>query len=198
MPAHAAILHVFGGIVFIGGPAVEDAPRSEFFSELGILGIVRILRLLFGVEVIEVAEELVEAMDRRKEFVAVAQMVFSKLSGRISQRFHDVGYRRIFRSETDVGSRQTNFGQAGSYWRLSGYKCGAAGGTALLTIPVGEECAFFGDAVDIRRAVSHHAQVIGADVEPANVVSHDEKDVGLLLGHDVCPPIARRSAQTLQ
>jgi hypothetical protein len=44
---------------------------------------------------------------------------------------------------------------------------------------VGEECAFPGDAVDVRRPVAHHPQVVGADVELADVVSPDDEDVRL-------------------
>ena len=38
-----------------------------------------------------------------------------------------------------------------------------------------------GDAVDVRRLVAHHAHVVGADVELADVVAPDDEDVGLLL-----------------
>ena len=40
----------------------------------------------------------------------------------------------------------------------------AAGGAALLRVGVGEERAFLRDAVDVRRLVAHHAEVVGADV----------------------------------
>jgi hypothetical protein len=37
---------------------VHDATRPEAFTELRILGIVRVLWLFFGVQVVEVVEEL--------------------------------------------------------------------------------------------------------------------------------------------
>jgi hypothetical protein len=46
---------------------VQDAARPETLAEMGrFLGrrLVRILRILLGVEVVQVAEELVEAVDR--------------------------------------------------------------------------------------------------------------------------------------
>ena len=43
-------------------------------------------RLLFGIQVIQVAEELIEAVVGRQILVAVAQMVLAELSGRITQR----------------------------------------------------------------------------------------------------------------
>ena len=41
---------------------LEHAARAELLAELRVLRIVGILRLLLGVEVVEVAEELVEAV----------------------------------------------------------------------------------------------------------------------------------------
>jgi hypothetical protein len=42
------------------------------------------LRLLLGVEVVEVAEELVEAVHGRQELVAVAQVVLAELAGGVA------------------------------------------------------------------------------------------------------------------
>ena len=53
------------------------------------------LRLILGIQVIEIAEELVEAVHRRQEFVAVAEMVLAELAGRIALRLEQVGDRRI-------------------------------------------------------------------------------------------------------
>ena len=39
-----------------------------------------------------------------------------------------------------------------------------------------------GQLVEVRRLAGHDAPVIGADVEPADVVAHDDDDVGLLGG----------------
>ena len=55
----------------VGGSTVEYPARAELGLELGILGIVRMLRLLLGVEVIEVAVELVEAVNRGQILVAI-------------------------------------------------------------------------------------------------------------------------------
>ena len=73
--------------------AARRAGRT--FIELGVLGIVGILRLFLGVEVVEVAEEFVEAMHGWQKFVAVAEMVLAKLAGRIAKRLKQLGERRI-------------------------------------------------------------------------------------------------------
>jgi hypothetical protein len=51
----------------------------------------------------------------------------------------------------------------------------------LLSVIVGKDRAFIGDAVDIGRAVAHHAAVVGADVPIADVVGHDHENVRRLL-----------------
>jgi hypothetical protein len=56
---------------------------------------------------------------------------------------------------------------------LSGPTCG----TALLTVPVSEHRAFFGDAIDVRRAVAHDAVVVGTDIVPADVIAPDYKNI---------------------
>ena len=64
---------------------------------------------------------------------------------------------------------------------LAGDERGAPGGAGLLAVVVGEDRAFVGDAVDVGRAIAHHAAVVGADVPVADVVAHDDEDVRLLL-----------------
>ena len=74
---------------------------------------------------------------------------------------------------------QADLGEAGADRRLAGDEGGAAGGAALLAVPVGEQRALLGDAVDVGRPVAHHAVVVGADVELADVVAPDDEDVRL-------------------
>ena len=49
------------------------------------------LRLLLGIEVVEIAEELVEAVIGRQILIAVAEMVLAELAGRIAQRLKRLG-----------------------------------------------------------------------------------------------------------
>src|SRR5215467_15433261 len=51
----------------------------------------------------------------------------------------------------------------------------------LLAVPICKQRAFFGDAIDVGRAVPHDAMVVGADIEPSDVVSPDDEYVRLLL-----------------
>ena len=78
--ADFAELRINGGVVGVGGPGVHDPARAELLPERGCLRVVGILRLFLGVEVIEIAEELIEAVDSREELVQVSQMVLAELS----------------------------------------------------------------------------------------------------------------------
>jgi hypothetical protein len=57
-------------------------------------------------------------------------------------------------------------------------KGSASGRAALLTIPVGEQRAFFRYAVDVGRSIAHQSKAVGAYVRPADVITHDEKNIG--------------------
>ena len=72
--------------------------------ELRVLRIVRVLGLLFGVEMVEVAEEFVEAVQRRQVLILVAEMVLAELAGLVAQRLQEFGDGRIFRAEAYVGA----------------------------------------------------------------------------------------------
>src|SRR5829696_10487082 len=65
--------------------------------------------------------------------------------------------------------------------RTAGDERGPAGGAGLLAVVVGEDRALVGDAVEVGRAIAHLAAVVGADVPVADIIAHDDDDVGLLL-----------------
>ena len=125
-------------------PGMQHAARPEALLERGVLRVVRVLRLFLGVQVIEVAEELVEAVHRGQELVLVAQMVLAELAGRVTERLQQFRDRRVFRAEPDIGARHPDFGQAGADRVLAGDEGRAAGGAALLAVVVGERRAFVG------------------------------------------------------
>jgi hypothetical protein len=65
------------------GIGVDHAARAVLLLELRILRVVVALGLLFGIQVIKVAEELVEAVRGGQVLVAVAQVVLAELAGRV-------------------------------------------------------------------------------------------------------------------
>ena len=85
---------------------MEDAARAEPLAEVGeVVGrrVVAQLWLLLGVEVVEVAEELVEAVDGRQVLVAVAEVVLAELAGRIAERLEQLGDGRILGAQPERG-----------------------------------------------------------------------------------------------
>ena len=68
------------------GARLDDAARAEFLAELRVAGIGPLLGLLLGVQMIEVAEKLVEAVGGRQILVAIAEMVLTELACRIAER----------------------------------------------------------------------------------------------------------------
>ena len=183
-PAEARVLR---RIVAIGRLAFQHAARAELGAELGVLRIVGVLRLLLGVEVVEVAEELVEAVHGRQELVAVAEVVLAELAGGVALRLEQLGERRVLLGEPFLGAGQADLEQAGAEAGLAGDEGGAPGRAGLLRVMIGEDRAFLGDAVDVRRAVAHHAAVVGADVPQPDVVAEDDEDVRLAAGRGSGP-----------
>ena len=63
-----------------------STPRGpNFLANSGLFRIVFAFRLFLGVQVIEIAEEFVEAVHGRQELVAITKMVLSELAGRRSR-----------------------------------------------------------------------------------------------------------------
>src|SRR6516225_9253021 len=104
-------------------------------------------------------------------------MILAELASRITQglqQLHDSG---VFRLKAEFRARQAYLRQSGPDRRLARDDGGPTGCTALLAIPVGEHRTFFGDAIDVRRAVAHDSMVVGADIEPADIISPDDQDI---------------------
>src|SRR5262249_33895575 len=146
--ADATELRIDGGIVFVAGLALEDAARTEFLPELGILRVIGILRLLFGVQVIEVAEELVEPVHGGEVLIAIAEMVLAELACRIPKVLEELSDRWVFRTEADGRAWESDLRQPSTNRRLPGDECRAAGRAALLAVEVREHRALFGDSID--------------------------------------------------
>ena len=170
------------------GVAVNHTAGTELlrernpFGKLQVSRIVRRLRFFFCVQVVEIAKEFVETVISGQHLVAVAQMILAELTGRIAHVFEHHGNGRVFLFHPLWCARQADFGQAGAYRRLAGDEGSATGGAALLAIPIGEQRTVSGDAVDVGRPVTHHALVVGTDIELADIITPDDKDIGFLCG----------------
>ncbi len=139
------------------------------------------LWLFLGVQVVEVAEELVEAVIGRQVLVEITEMILAVLGGHITVVLEQSGNRRVFLRQALLGARQADFQEARAKRALPRDKGRTSGGATLLAIPVGEQRAFAGDAVNVGCLVSHHAAVVGAGVHPADVITPDDEDIRLVL-----------------
>ena len=162
--------------------ALEDAARPELRLERGILRVVLVLRLLLGVEVVEVTEELVEPVHRGQVLVAVAEVVLAELAGRVALPPQQGRQRRVLVREPLRRTRQSHLGEARADRRLPGDESRPARRAALLGVGVGEDGALAGEPVDVGRPITHHPAVVGADVPVADVIAEHDEDVGSLLG----------------
>ena len=87
---------IWRGRVRTRGHAFQHAARREPRLEGGILRVVLVFRLLFGVQVVHVAEKHVEAVHGRQMLVAVAQMVLAELACHVALGLKQVGNGRVF------------------------------------------------------------------------------------------------------
>src|SRR5215475_12514539 len=103
-------------------PAVQYATRAIVLAEIRKVLLRRIiaqLRLLLGVQVIEVAKELVEAMLRWQVLVAVAEVILAELAGGIAEGFEQFGDSGIFRTHAHGGTWQSNLAQTRAEYALA-------------------------------------------------------------------------------
>ena len=142
--------------------------------------VVAMSRIFHRVEVIEIAEELIEAMQRWQEFVEVAEMVFAELSRSIAHGLERCGDSRRLRRHADLGTGLADRGQSGADGKLAGDEVGATRRTTRFGIVVGEPHSAGSQLVEVRGLARHDALVIGTDVVPTNVIAHDDDDVRLL------------------
>ena len=126
---------------------------------------------------VEVAEELVEAVDGGQELIQVTQVVLAELAGSIAHGFERCRNGRCFRRHPDRRAGLTNGSQASAYRQLAGDEVGATSSTGRLSIVIGEAHSLGGEFVEVRRLARHDALVVGADIKPTDVVAHDNYDV---------------------
>ena len=160
-------------------PAVEYPSGAEPLLEFRVLRIVYVFRLLLGIEVVEIAEELVEAVHRWQELVFISKMVLAELTIRVTQRLQQFGDSWVLRPDTDVRSRHANLRQASTDRILTGDERGAPSRTTLLAVIIGESRSFIADAVDVGSPIPHLPSVVVADVPPADVITPKDKNVRL-------------------
>ena len=180
LPADPAPARLLGRVVGIARLAAQHAARAELLAKARVSRVVEVLGLLLGVQVVQIAEELVEAVHGRQVLVAIAEVVLAELAGGVAERLQELRDRRIAVLQPDRRGRCPDLGEPGAQRRLTGDERRSPRRAALLGVVVDEHHAFLGDPVDVRRLVAHQAVRIGADVGKPDVVAEDDEDVRLL------------------
>ena len=151
---------------------------------------------LHGVEVIEVAPKLLEPVCRRQGFGGISEMVLAELACRVAEIIQEPG--EVRRAGPQVGRASGNFRQdhADTHRLHAGDEGGATSRAALLGVVGHEFRTLIADAIDVGRLAHHQALVIDARLHPADVVAHDEQNIGLgflgLRDCGACPEATRR------
>src|SRR6202035_1817573 len=122
------------GVVAVACLAFQDATRAEFGKVGRVLWIIRQLGLFLGVEMIEIAEELIEAVHGRQRLVAIADMVLAELPCRIAEVLEQAADRGIELAHAHRCARKTDFGEAGTNAVLAGEERRAARRAGLFAI----------------------------------------------------------------
>jgi hypothetical protein len=108
-------------------------------------------------------------------------MVLAELARRVPHGLEHGGSRRRFVGHAERGAGLADGGQPGADGQLASDEVRAPRRAARLSVIVSESHAFGRHLVQIGRPNGHHALIVNADVGPADVVAHDEDDVGPLL-----------------
>src|SRR5262249_48097625 len=119
-------------------------------------------------------EELVEAVQCREKLVQVTQMILTELSGSIALRLQRSRKRASFHRNTNVGSGLAYRRQPCPNRQFAGDEIRPPRRATCFGVIVSESHTLRRELVQVRRLSGHDPLVIGADVEPANVVTHDE------------------------
>src|SRR5262249_51754788 len=118
--AHPTPARLHGRVILVGGLAAQHSARAKLRLELRVTGIVPQLRFLLSVEVVEVAEELVKAVDRRQVLVLVAEVILAELARGIALRLAQLRDGGSSRLQPDGSSRHTDLREPGAERTLAG------------------------------------------------------------------------------
>ena len=159
---------------------MNDPPGTELFTEglaVGqhhIAGVVLVLGLFFGIEVVEIAEKLVEAVIGGQVLVAVTEMVLAELAGGVALVLQKHGDRGVLDVDAFFGTGKPDLREPGAEHTLAQHERSAACGAGLLAVIVSKEDALPGNAVDVGRPVADQTACVSTDVRLADVIAPDD------------------------
>ena len=143
------------------GSAGNNSTRVELLAELRISRAIGIFKVFIAVEMVEVAEVLVEAMPVRQVLFQIAKMILAKLSSGVALCLQDLGERDVFLLQSGRRARRADRCQAGANRKLARQERRSSCGAARLRVEGSQANAFLADTVDIRSFHSHDVTAVG-------------------------------------
>ena len=144
--------HLVPSIVESYAADLQHAAPAELRQVFRILGIPsRKLRLLRGVEAVEVAAELVEPLTVGSDSLRSPTWFLPNCAGGVAEALHHSADRGIELAHPHRRAGEADLGQPGAQAVLAGEEGGAAGGAALLAVVLQEADPLLADAVDVGR-----------------------------------------------
>ena len=129
---------------------------------------------------IEVAPILLESVRCREGFGMVAQVVLAELASVVAEVQQELGQRRSARPQVGRTARQLRRDHARAQRIHAGEEGISSGRATLHGNVIHEDRALVPDAVDVGRFADHQTTMVNARLHPADVITHDEQDVGFL------------------
>src|SRR5262249_7715580 len=135
--------------------------------------------LLHGVEVIEVSPVFLKAVRGWQRFRVIAKVILAELAGSVAEVAQEYGERGRAGLQICRTARYLRRDQPCSQRIHPRKERTTTGGAALPGEIVPVNCAFVAGPIDAGGFANHQATMINARLHPADVVTHDEQDVGL-------------------
>ena len=108
-------------------------------------------------------------------------MVLAELAGVVAEIEQELGDRRGAGPQIRRAAGELRRDHAGAQRMHAGEEGVTTRRAALLGVVLGKHRPFLADLVDVRRLADHQAAMIDARLHPADVIAHDEEDIGFLL-----------------
>jgi len=122
-------------------------------------------------------------MHGRQMLIAIAEVVFAKLSSSIALGLEQLSDGGIFRFKAGFSARQPHLAETGAEDALAGDEGRTTSGAALFGVVVDEATTLLGYAVNIGGLIAHQAIAVATQIALADVVTPEDENVGFSVWH---------------
>src|SRR5205809_4864718 len=108
-------------------------------------------------------------------------MVLTELAGSIALRLQRGSNRASLSWYPNLCTCLADGGHTRADGQLAHNEVGSTCRATRLSIIVGEQHSFLGHLVEVGRSPRHQAAMVGANIPHADIIAHDEQDIGFLV-----------------